>query len=275
MRPVYRGPAPVRVNQLRETRPNETVIYAYHAVGAYLLRQLGEYCSYCETALCGNAAIEHIIAKAFATQEENRWTNFLLACVNCNSTKGTKVDRVTDLAGYIWPCTPRDVRVGGTDYLSPWGRFEYYLEQGFALVRARPGEPGETEAANTLKLVGLDKERPDDSAVRDRRIDNRTRTWRAAEKLVSDYIPYLNQDGSLTKPFGRLLEQQIIDVATGLGFWSVWMTVFEGALYRAGKPMGVTESVLRRLFCDTFPGTWWLSGPPLEGNYTGLPLGRG
>lgn len=283
MRPVYRGNPPPTVTALAAGRMRQAVAYNYHAVGAALLTGLGEYCSYCESPLGGSAAVEHIVSKSAAPALENRWDNFLLACVNCNSTKGSaKVDRLTDLPRFIWPCTPRDVAnaQGQIVYYSPVGAFDYYIDaEGNALVRPADGAGDKRDrAVRTLELVGLDKPPNPDPAVKDRRIANRTATWNVATQLASALAPCLNDDGTVANEAGALLQEQIIEVAKMRGFWSVWMTVFTATLRsdrHAAMADGVRSDLLYRLFCASMPGTYYGDArhglPPLPADYTGLP----
>ncbi|MEM8995751.1 MAG: HNH endonuclease [Acidobacteriota bacterium] len=63
----------------------------YADAKADLVSRLGLFCSYCERAINTNLAVEHIQPKKgdFGRPDlAGRWENFLLACVNCNSTKG-------------------------------------------------------------------------------------------------------------------------------------------------------------------------------------------
>jgi len=94
MRPVERGPhptdalgAPVRFSQYAQAR-------------SALIDRLGEYCSYCEMHLDASLAVEHIQPKAVSPHLTLAWDNFLLACTNCNATKG---DTNVKLADYLWP----------------------------------------------------------------------------------------------------------------------------------------------------------------------------
>ena len=56
-----------------------------------LIYNLGEYCSYCEMHLDSGLGVDHILTKKFDKDKKNEWTNFLLACPNCNSTKGIRL----------------------------------------------------------------------------------------------------------------------------------------------------------------------------------------
>lgn len=76
MRPVRRGPSPIQgdFNTYDDAKP-------------YLISRLGSYCRYCERLIATMLAVEHIQPKELYPAVEGRWENFLLSCVNCNSTK--------------------------------------------------------------------------------------------------------------------------------------------------------------------------------------------
>jgi 5-methylcytosine-specific restriction endonuclease McrA len=81
MRPVRRGLSPLSLD------------YAdYQNAKPDLVARLGPYCSFCERPVFTQLAVEHIQPKGLPQYAPliGRWTNFLLACVNCNSTKKVK-----------------------------------------------------------------------------------------------------------------------------------------------------------------------------------------
>ncbi len=55
-----------------------------------LTARIGMFCSYCERRIPTFLAVEHIQPKGLLAYAHLRgtWDNFLLGCVNCNSTKG-------------------------------------------------------------------------------------------------------------------------------------------------------------------------------------------
>jgi len=81
MRPVKRGSSPVQED------------YRHHSEAKPdLVSRLGQYCSYCERPISTQLAVEHIQPQGLPKYEhlKGRWNNFLLACINCNSTKQDK-----------------------------------------------------------------------------------------------------------------------------------------------------------------------------------------
>lgn len=100
MRPIERGDIP------KDGNGNDVVYTTYQKARGDLIKRLGDYCSYCEMQLDASLAVEHVQPKkppGSTTPIQSRlldWNNFLLACTNCNSTKGSK-DVV--LSEYLWP----------------------------------------------------------------------------------------------------------------------------------------------------------------------------
>jgi uncharacterized protein (TIGR02646 family) len=81
MRPIRRGASP-RLGDFSN----------YRNALPDLVSRLGCYCSYCERLISVQLAVEHIQPKGLPAYQAliGRWDNFLLACVNCNSTKKNK-----------------------------------------------------------------------------------------------------------------------------------------------------------------------------------------
>ena len=214
MRPIERGTHPVN-------RQGERVVYReYSEARGTLIERLGEYCSYCEMQLDAGLAVEHMIPKTQDRNSEKAWDNFLLACPNCNSTKG---DQTIVLGDYVWP--DRD--------------------NTFACLRYGPGalvHPAEgldertrTRTEKTIELVGLnripndiaDALQPDpdgrDKAT-DRRWRNRHVKWDIAKDRLRDLQEVVEKYGE-----GRaaeLFRGSVIGTVTESGYWSIWMTVF-------------------------------------------------
>ena len=191
MRPVERGPHPT------DAHGAPVCFSEYTQARRELIRRLGEYCSYCEMHLDASLAVEHVQPKAVSPHLALAWDNFLLACTNCNSTKGD-IDVV--LADYLWP--DRDNTFHALRY-----------SQG-GQVSSAPG-PQKPQADKLIALVGLDK-MPDTREASDRRWLNRREAWELAERARRN----------LARCPQEAMKEQIIDTAKAKGFWSVWMTVF-------------------------------------------------
>jgi uncharacterized protein (TIGR02646 family) len=216
MRPIRRGNAP---------QPND---YAdYRDAKADLVARLGPYCSFCERKVDTQLAVEHIQPKSLPAYAHliGRWSNFLLACVNCNSTKK---DKDVDPAKLLLP--DRDNTFAAFQYL-PDGTVE---PSATAIANGL-----NAMAADTLRLTGLDKaamNTPDENGkqVAFDRVSQRMEAWLAAEEAKRDLQ---------NNPDNHFLCDYVIKLAVKTGFFSVWMTVFSD-----------NPAMLARLI-DAFPGT--------------------
>ncbi len=210
MRPVCRG-----------TSPQTTDFKDYRDAYDPLLARLGPYCSYCERRIATNLAVEHIQPKDEDRypELEGRWDNYLLACVNCNSTKGSK-----DVRPELFYLPDRDNTFAAFDY-QPDGTL-------------LPARAGDAMAAATLTLTGLDKpirEAFDENGrlIASDRIGQRMDAWLKAQTAKRRLRTNPNQE----------LEDSIIDWALSEGFFSVWMNVFADVPY------------MRQRFIKAFPNT--------------------
>lgn len=226
MRPVDRGDCPT------DSEGNSIQFHPYDKARNYLEERLGNYCSYCEKVQ--PEGIEHILPKSIYPQYEETWDNFILACKNCNSVKGYQD---LDISNYYWP--DRD----NTAYI-----FEY-KPGGSIEVNSKLLDEQKQKARRTLKLIGLDRH-PSNSnkpTKKDRRWINRKDAWGRAKKAWQ----------SLQRCNTSEMREMIIDQATAIGFWSVWMAVF-----REDRDM------LQRLF-EAFPGT---RGDCFDENFHPIPI---
>lgn len=214
MRPIERGPSPIAGDfaNYRDAFPE-------------LQARMGPYCNYCERRIPTQLAVEHIQPK-----DENRyphligrWDNYLLGCVNCNSTK-----------------TDKDVRLDAVllpDRDNTSAAFVYTADGGITLNPAlAPNQ--RAMAALTLSIPGLDKPI---SAVQDAngqlvaidRVSQRMETWAIAEESKVELEAHPHE----------AMRRQIVKTALGHGFFSIWLTVF------------VNDPVMRKLLIENFPGT--------------------
>lgn len=200
MRPVHRGPVP-------ETGGIPRSYAAYRDARDDLFARLGDYCSYCEMCCHDGPAVEHVQPKGGKSghpELELTWDNFLLGCPSCNSTKG---DRQVVLSHYYWP-----------DQDNTFRAFKYELDRApQAADGLSPNQKATVE--KTLQLTGLDREpgHPKQTS-RDRRWLKRREAWGIALQAFRNLQ---------TEP-SEAMRQQIVMNAIGIGFWSVWMTVFTG-----------------------------------------------
>ena len=212
MRPILRG------EKLLDSAGNPKAFTDYKHARGDLIDRLGEYCSYCEMPLHASLAVEHIKPKDLYPALKLEWDNFLLACTNCNSTKGTK-DVILD--DYYW------------SHIDNTFRAFIYSEGG--LVKPNPllTDEEKIKAQATLELVGLQKRSVHDGERSDRRQSNRREIWDIAKRALSN----LQANNIIA------MRDQIVNTALGYGFWSVWMTVFKD-----------DPDMLQR-FIDGFAGT--------------------
>ena len=193
MRPIDKGEAP-------------TVFADYSAALGDLEDRLGLYCSYCERRLPSGLAVEHKAPKGMHPERKLDWGNFLLSCQNCNSVKG-ETDLDNDAT--LWP-----------DQHNTFLAIAY--ERG-GLVRTSaelsPNLSSRTEAL--IHLVGLNRHVyhgfPNPTG-RDLRWQQRETMWRTAELCLAIYEDLNGTAEAL---------QLVIQAATGHGFFSVWLTVFD------------------------------------------------
>ena len=208
MRPVDKGPAPA-------------VYSCYKKAKSDLLDRLGDYCSYCERQIETNLHVEHVQPKSLHLSLQNLWDNFLLACSNCNPTKGKK-DVV--LSDHYWPDQDNTLRA------------LEYVKGG--LVRPHSGLKGadRVRAEKTITLTGLDKA-PGGSnykSTSDNRWLKRQQTWQLAENA---------RDRLTTQKNNTSMREQIVETAVNRGMFSIWWTVFAG------------DVDMRRRLREAFEGT--------------------
>lgn len=211
----------------RSARPTTADYSSFSDAKADLVSRLGRYCSYCEREIATVLAVEHIQPKGLAQYAhlELEWTNFLLACVNCNSTKKDK-DVVLS-----------DVLLPDRDNTSV--AFIYLDDGSIELSERVLGTTLESKARRTLSLTGLDKRYSKDvdangNAVALDRIAQRIEAFGEA-RLALDLYNSSPTDAIITS---------IIRTAKATGYFSIWYQIF----------VGVPE-VLTRLI-QIFPGTF-------------------
>lgn len=192
MRPVSRGDAPTAYSKYQD------------AIGD-LEECLGRYCSYCERRLQISLAVEHVVPKSHDADRETDWSNFLLACANCNSVKGKKATNEHD---FLWPDRDNTLRA------------LVYKPGGLVAVEAALGAELAEKAQNLIELVGLDRhpgqspgKQPTD---RDKRYRDREEVWKLATLKRDALVRNDNED----------FRAAVADLAKAEGFFSVWMSVF-------------------------------------------------
>lgn len=220
MRPVNRGNCPI-------DGAGKAITFRKHSYARpYLTKRMGDYCSYCEMSVNSGLAVEHIRHKDGNRDLECEWTNFLLACHSCNSNKGTKVDTQADVDAHLWPHLHRTFDV-----------FDY--KNGLVTLAVVQDPDLARRAKATMDLVQLQR-RPG-GLTREQELRDSDRRWRKRQEAWNEADKARQQLHECDTPQVRAL---IIKSAKAIGFWSIWMTVFED------------EPDMRRRFCtEAFVGT--------------------
>lgn len=216
MRPVRRG-----------NSPQENDFDPYTDAKPDLISRLGLYCSYCERRIATNLAVEHIQPKGLPiyVHLEGRWENFLLGCVNCNSTKSNKDVQLDNI---LLP-----------DRDNTFLAFTY-LADGTVSTSHFADEQGiNQQAQDTLALTGLDKPQravldENEHLIAIDRVSQRLEVWAIAKDSRNE----IHND-----PENQALRRNTVRTAKGYGFFSIWMTVFQG------------DTDMRTRLIDAFPGT--------------------
>jgi len=225
MRPVDKGVAPAAYAKYQDASPD-------------LLARLGDYCSYCERQIETHLAVEHVQPKVRRASLMNAWSNFLLGCVHCNSSKGKK--RIA-LSRFYWP--DRDNTLRAFDYVTG----------GLVQPRATLTATETNRAQATIALAGLDKYPGNpgrEPTVSDRRWLRRYEIWQMAEK-DRDRLALNNTIA---------VRELIVENALGRGMFSIWWTVFAG------------DIDMRRRLREAFIGT---HGASFDGNENAVPRAGG
>lgn len=210
MRPVDRGEAPREYSKYEEAKGD-------------LVLRLGLFCSYCERPIKTLLAVEHVLPKSLYPEFKTAWSNFVLGCTNCNSTKG---NRDVNRSEVILP-----------DQDNAFRAF-VYAPEGTVRPNVTLSNAVQEKAARTLWLTGLDKfpdefEEEADQIAALERWQQRSLAWREAGDQWRQLQSY--DTGPLRKTIARL--------ALATGFFSVWMAVFR------------EDADMRRRFIEVFPGT--------------------
>lgn len=199
MRPVRRG-----------VSPQEGDFDPYQSARNPLRGRIGGYCSFCERRVDAGLAVEHIEPKGHPDHAHKigTWSNFLLACANCNATKGKE------------PVPLDEILLPDRD--NTFVAYEY-AEDGKVSVKAGLSEQRTVAAQKTLVMAGLDKEGYeflDDNGkqVVVDRVSGRQEIWSSALDARAEVVAE-----GLTERRLRLVSR----FAQASGGFSIWMKVFE------------------------------------------------
>ncbi len=209
MRPVRRGRSP-KTGDYTDFHNAKPDLVSWIGSGWFDDCHLASYCSYCERKIDTNLAVEHIEPKDGPNGQPHligRWENFLLACVNCNSTKK---DKQVILSDVFLP-----------DRDNTFFAFTYLADGSIAPSR-QLSLPDVAIAERTLSLVGLDKRLretrdADGNSIALDRASQRMQAWGIAESFLEDYRCNQNNEAVIRS----IVKNMILS-----GFFSVWMTIF-------------------------------------------------
>ena len=220
MRPIDKGDSPINGD-----------FEKYQDAHPYLIQRLGNYCSYCERRLEVGLAVEHICPKITNKIIEKKWSNFLLACVQCNSTKGDTDISPENKNHYVWP-----------DEDDTYHMIDYPEADAYKAVPANNLDAATRQRVqNTIDLV--DVNHTTDEYAQTTYKDKLAKRQEVASECKRQLNTYINAKamhdsrGSLKGQTDLInkIESNYEQITTGIisaakefGCWSVWMRTFEG-----------------------------------------------
>lgn len=226
MRPIRRNAAPQNRDYTDYTDAKPDLISRF-SKGEFGGLHVGSYCSYCERKIETSLAVEHIEPKDGPDGKpalKGRWDNFLLACVNCNSTKGRKKVDFTEL---FFP--DRD------------NTFYAFIYQADGTIIPNPSLTQDQIliAEITLQLTGLEKPVRETLDANGKTIaldrsSQRIQAWGQAESALDDFS---------TDPQSTAIKNFVVKNMLNCGFFSIWMAVFKD------------HPEMRNRFIDAISGT--------------------
>lgn len=191
MRPIKKGAPPRAYSKYSDAQPD-------------LIARIGRFCSYCGRFVPSAINVEHKRSKKRYPAEILLWSNFLLACQNCNPTKSHKRCK---LDNYLWPDTDNTMRA-----------FRH-LPEGIVQKNKNLPKRIRRKASRTIYLMGLDRtpgafRSPTD---RDYRWLDRKRQWDKAMLFRNQLLQ-----------FDTPAQRDLIIIAAEDGIFPIWWTVFKG-----------------------------------------------
>jgi hypothetical protein len=229
MRPVRRGANPISgdFSDYKKAKPE---LVSRIGSGWFNGIHVASYCSYCERRFETNLAVEHIQPKGLKVGSikpyahlVGTWTNFLLACVNCNSTKK---DKDVVLSEVLLP-----------DRDNTFIAYEY-LKDGTINITA-PSRHLYNCAEETLKMVGLDK-----AAIHTADANGRTIALERVFQRMNAWLYISDSKQTIdSEPNSEATRKATVRFALATGFFSIWIKVFED------------DADMRNRLIDAFAGT--------------------
>jgi len=200
MRPVRKGISPV-VGDFNK----------YEDAKTELVSRLGLYCSYCERQINTLLAVEHIEPKKGDFSQPHlakRWSNFLLACTNCNSCKSNKK---VDFKRLLFPDRDNSYHA----YI--------YQDDGTIIVNPVLLARQQVMARNTLRLVGLDKPM---QVYKDSN-DEQVALDRSGQRMEVISTAKIALGLLINAPENQDIKKAIEMMALPTGYFSIWMKIFD------------------------------------------------
>lgn len=196
---------PISKTQPLKANGSKVKFASYGDAKPILVSQTGRYCHFCEMPILNSPAVEHIKPKECEGNKtkyanlKNEWSNLLLICTYCNSTKGNQDIK---LQNYYWPFKHNTILA-----------FEHL--SGTLLPHSSLNPLQTTKSNNTIGLYGLHKT-TDSTGGKDTRFEFRLRAISQALERLIEY--------ESTPP--KVTINAIIGQAKDAGFWSVWYNIF-------------------------------------------------
>ena len=217
MRPVDKGTSPISGDFCK-----------YEDALPYLIQRLGNYCSYCERSFEAGLSVEHICPKSTHEDLEKKWDNFLIACTQCNSSKGHRDIKPNELKEYVWPDTD-----------------DTYHMIDYPALKAYQAEPNndldeqtKQRVQKTIDLVNINYSTDVyGQTTYKNKLLKRQEVVKECKRLKNNYINAkelydlrniapLNLQKNIEENFKSAIEN-IISAAKEYGCWSIWMKLFE------------------------------------------------
>lgn len=198
MRPISKGRPSKIYKEYGDAKPD-------------LYLRLGLQCCYCEQHVkLENIAVEHIFPKEKHSECRLLWSNFLLTCTLCNSTKKDADIFYNNVNDYIFP-----------DRDDTYKRIVYKKEMGFQPTANRQYIDYQ-RAQNTIDLYIKKSARPTRKHLFI--VTERASRWKKegddAEENREIYLSFIDQEKR-----NRYLNQ--IKKSANDSCWSIWMHAFE------------------------------------------------